>query len=113
MNAPELVGGTARAHAATQIHHVGDQDRYGLGCRTRAFDRVQRREVILEPLDHELKDSLRPLEALQTMLAKANEANTLELSSSAARPAVERDRSTCPPWPTSEIRLARCTPTPT
>ena len=54
-------------------------------------------------------DPLRQLDALQTVLAKIEQTDALE-PSSAARPAVDRDSSTCPPWPTAQIRLARVTP---
>ena len=68
-------------------------------------------EVVLEPLNHQLEDPLRQLDALQTVLAKLS--RLMPSSSSAARPAVDRDSSTCPPWPTAQIRLARVTPIPT
>jgi hypothetical protein len=108
---PELFRGEL-AHARGQALQVGDQHGAGLGSDTGAFDRVKRRKLTLKPVDHELEDPLRSLEALQTVFAQIEEADPLELLVR-CEPAVERDNSTWPPCPTAQMRLARCTPTPT
>ena len=108
---PQLLGGQG-AYMLVQAREVGHEHGYGLGRETGTFDRVQRWEVVLEPLNHKLEDSLRPLDALQTVLAKIEQTDALKLLV-CSEAAVERDSSTCPPWPTAQIRLARVTPIPT
>lgn len=75
---PELLRGKL-AHAPGQALKVGHQHGHGLGSETGAFDRVKRREITLKPVDHELEDPLRSLEAFQTVFAEIEEANPLEL----------------------------------
>ena len=62
-----------------QAREVDHERGYGLGRETGTFDRVQRWEVVLEPLNHQLENPLRQLDALQTVLAKIEQTDALEL----------------------------------